>query len=659
MNYFAFAGTWLLSSWGSREMSNGMRLRFLDANYDDEDDGDEKEEEDNDDIVANIVSFSSSEVTEKKEKDVRSVVSDTETDEIAKELGLLDDEDNQKESSNEQVEDDEEQLMLASMLGLRSFNGSVAEEEELNLTALALQEDAYTSGNISLNSHLVFNNSSDAMHGNKELGTQNNSYVTASETIYANYTSSAGEFLISNITTVIGILLSKKSQNEENITQISDSYKQMLAAEYLKTDRGLQSKDIEDLMSPEIISSMKEQEENTFEKDIWVKKRERQVLTEATLHALKEMYALLFHVQQKRNISAFNITSEDMKFLSSTENDSTLDNSKANYFSYDYDYDYKEEEATAAANVEFSKVITNITSADKETVENNGSEPNLVSVPSIMPQSENSTSGATLDNFVSTTISKTTKTWKSSSHQRQKCVPKNTDMEWNVVHKKENYDTLADITNDVDNKFQNSSRNASFYQEIALFPGKRKEKTDNSNDQLELGQPGINNKHDAQKDGNCTINISQTFLKVQRKKKKPNVLTPRTSKPLELPGNLNNSQLSNKSNHTKMLNEAKLTRKQDKPIVTIGLPVEDGDYQEYEIDNIDNDESSSGSFEYELMYYDNPYTTDSRLDSNNARNPDDIAGRYLRTINRGNIRRYYIAAEEVLWDYSPFRKRFD
>ncbi|XP_070606072.1 coagulation factor V isoform X2 [Erythrolamprus reginae] len=651
-------GTWLLSSWGSREMSNGMRLRFLDANYDNEDDGNEKEEEDDDyNIDANIVRFSSSEVTGKKEKDLRSVVSDTETDEIAKELGFLDYEDNEKESSNEQIEEDEEQLMIASMLGLRSFNGSVAEEEEeWNLTALALQEDAYTTGDGSLNSHLVLNNSSDAMHGNEELRTQNNSYVTAPETIYANYTSSAGEILISNLTAGIGSLLSKKSQIEENITQISDSYKQRLAAEYLKTDRGLQSKDTEDLMSLEIISSMKEQEENTLEKDIWVKRRESQVLTEATLHALKEMYALLLHVQQKRNLSAFNITSKDVKFLSSTENDSTVDNSKANYYSYDYDYDYKEEEATAATNVEFPRIITNITSADKETVKNNESEPNLVSAPSITPQSENLTSGATLDNFVSTTISKTTKTWKSPSHQRKKCLTKNTDVEWNVVTKKENYAIVADITNDVDNKFQNSSRNASFYQENALFPGKRNEKTDNPNGQLELGQPGINNKHDTQNDENCTINIFQPFLKVQRKKKKSNVLTPRTSKPLGLPGNLNNSQLSNQTNYTKLFNGAKLTGKQDKPLVTVGLPGEDGDYQEYEIENTDNDESTSGSFEYELMYYDNPYTTDSRLDSNAARNPDDIAGRYLRTINRGNIRRYYIAAEEVLWDYAPFRK---
>ncbi|XP_063161714.1 coagulation factor V isoform X2 [Candoia aspera] len=657
-------GTWLLSSCGSSEMSNGMRLRFLDARCDNEDDGIGEEEGDSKEVI--VVSLSSSEVTEKKEKDHRSVVSEKETDEIAKELGLLDEEGNEERSGKEQVDEDEEQLMIASMLGLRSFNGSAAEEEELNLTALAMQEDAYTYGTVSLNSHLVLINSSDAVHGNEELGTQNNSYVTASETIYPNYTSSAEEILVSNITAVIGILPSEKGQNEENITRISDSYREMLAAEYFETDGGVQSKDTGELLndskndtnvSIEIISSLKEQEENTFEKDTWDKKRERQVLTEATLHALKEMYALLFHVQQKRNLSALNIPTEDMKFLSSEENYSTIDNSKTNYFSYVYDYE--EEAAAAAAANGSSKVTTNITLAEEETVENIGSERNLVFVPSKVQQSENLTSDTTLDNIVSSTVSKTTKTWEGSSHQKQKCLSKKTDKEWNVVRKKESYDISADLTNDVGNTFQNSTRNTSFYQENAMFPGERKKKTYNHNAQLELGHPGIGNEREAEniaRDENCTINVSQPFLKVQRKKKKPTVLTPRTSKPLVSPGKLQSPQFSNKPNNTKLLNEANLTQKQDKPIVTIGLPVEDGDYQEYEIDNIDYDESSSGSLEYEFMHYDNPYTTDSRLDSNGARNPDDIAGHYLRAINRGNIRRYYIAAEEVLWDYSSLRK---
>uniref|UniRef100_A0A8D0GD40 ferroxidase n=1 Tax=Sphenodon punctatus TaxID=8508 RepID=A0A8D0GD40_SPHPU len=49
------------------------------------------------------------------------------------------------------------------------------------------------------------------------------------------------------------------------------------------------------------------------------------------------------------------------------------------------------------------------------------------------------------------------------------------------------------------------------------------------------------------------------------------------------------------------------------------------------------------------------YTTkddgsDSRVDINKIRNPDDIAEHYLGS--RGNMRQYYIAAEEVFWDYS-------
>nr|Q58L90.1 RecName: Full=Venom prothrombin activator omicarin-C non-catalytic subunit; Short=vPA; AltName: Full=Venom coagulation factor Va-like protein; Contains: RecName: Full=Omicarin-C non-catalytic subunit heavy chain; Contains: RecName: Full=Omicarin-C non-catalytic subunit light chain; Flags: Precursor [Oxyuranus microlepidotus]AAX37266.1 factor V-like nonenzymatic subunit omicarin C [Oxyuranus microlepidotus] len=135
-------GTWLLSSWGSCEMSNGMRLRFLDANYDDEDEGNEEEEEDDGDIFADI--FSPPEVVKKKEEVPVNFVPDPESDALAKELGLLDDEDNPEQSRSEQTEDDEEQLMIASVLGLRSFKGSVA-EEELKHTALALEEDAHAS----------------------------------------------------------------------------------------------------------------------------------------------------------------------------------------------------------------------------------------------------------------------------------------------------------------------------------------------------------------------------------------------------------------------------------------------------------------------------------------------------------------------------------
>uniref|UniRef100_A0A8C3F7K2 Plastocyanin-like domain-containing protein n=1 Tax=Chrysemys picta bellii TaxID=8478 RepID=A0A8C3F7K2_CHRPI len=55
--------------------------------------------------------------------------------------------------------------------------------------------------------------------------------------------------------------------------------------------------------------------------------------------------------------------------------------------------------------------------------------------------------------------------------------------------------------------------------------------------------------------------------------------------------------------------------------------------------------------------FNDPYTTDPRFNINNVRNPDDIAVHYLRS--RGNMRRYYITAEEVIWDYAGLKKRND
>ncbi|EMP34114.1 Coagulation factor V [Chelonia mydas] len=56
----------------------------------------------------------------------------------------------------------------------------------------------------------------------------------------------------------------------------------------------------------------------------------------------------------------------------------------------------------------------------------------------------------------------------------------------------------------------------------------------------------------------------------------------------------------------------------------------------------------------ESSEFDDPYTTDPRFNLNNVRNPDDIAVHYLRS--RGTTRRYYIAAEEVFWDYGGLKK---
>uniref|UniRef100_A0A8C6CT12 Coagulation factor V n=1 Tax=Moschus moschiferus TaxID=68415 RepID=A0A8C6CT12_MOSMO len=93
------------------------------------------------------------------------------------------------------------------------------------------------------------------------------------------------------------------------------------------------------------------------------------------------------------------------------------------------------------------------------------------------------------------------------------------------------------------------------------------------------------------------------------------------------------------------------------PLVVVGLSRDDGDY--IEIIPRQKEESSEEDYgEFEFVAYNDPYQTDLRADINSSRNPDNIAAWYLRS-NNGNRKNYYIAAEEISWDYSKFVQRFD
>ncbi|KAB0377036.1 hypothetical protein FD755_011480 [Muntiacus reevesi] len=88
------------------------------------------------------------------------------------------------------------------------------------------------------------------------------------------------------------------------------------------------------------------------------------------------------------------------------------------------------------------------------------------------------------------------------------------------------------------------------------------------------------------------------------------------------------------------------------PLVVVGLSRDDGDYTE--IIPRQKEESSEEDYgEFEFVAYNDPYQTDLRTDINSSRNPDNIAAWYLRS-NNGNRKNYYIAAEEISWDYSKF-----
>ncbi|XP_032718919.1 coagulation factor V [Lontra canadensis] len=104
------------------------------------------------------------------------------------------------------------------------------------------------------------------------------------------------------------------------------------------------------------------------------------------------------------------------------------------------------------------------------------------------------------------------------------------------------------------------------------------------------------------------------------------------------------------------LNNTFMPREINPPVV-IGLSANDGDYIEI-IPRQKEESSEEYTAEIDFVAYDDPYQTDTRTDINSSRNPDSIAAWYLRS-NSGNRKYYYIAAEEISWDYSKFAQSED
>ncbi|ELK29872.1 Coagulation factor V [Myotis davidii] len=87
------------------------------------------------------------------------------------------------------------------------------------------------------------------------------------------------------------------------------------------------------------------------------------------------------------------------------------------------------------------------------------------------------------------------------------------------------------------------------------------------------------------------------------------------------------------------------------PPIVFGFSGEDGEY--IEITPRKKQQSSEEAPETQYTAYDDPYQTDIRVDTNSPRNPDSIAASYLRS-SYGNKKYYYIAAEEISWDYAKY-----
>ncbi|KFR14606.1 Coagulation factor V, partial [Opisthocomus hoazin] len=89
---------------------------------------------------------------------------------------------------------------------------------------------------------------------------------------------------------------------------------------------------------------------------------------------------------------------------------------------------------------------------------------------------------------------------------------------------------------------------------------------------------------------------------------------------------------------------------------------EDSDYQDYlaSFYSIRSSRKATGDEDKQNLtalaweHFDDPYMMDPKVNINEQRNPENIAEHYLRS--KGNERRYYIAAEEVCWNYAGYKK---
>uniref|UniRef100_K7F2H6 Coagulation factor V n=1 Tax=Pelodiscus sinensis TaxID=13735 RepID=K7F2H6_PELSI len=463
-------------------------------------------------------------------------------------------------------------------------------------------------------------------------------------------TRDTGEFLETQST----LLLPTETESlYTNYTVATRNHDETLMGQLVRAREEAQTKDAADLLSDRgtsitpsfaILSSGELQEEDSSRGEYNVsRKRERRDVFQTKLYAVKKMQALLSHVQQNESLSFFgNTSSEQLPLSAHAENTSSSDMLGTDQLPNKYveDQDVKEEEweeETSTEKTEFPKHADNVTFAEGHRAENN--ELNLFGLSELELPKDKRDRNFTLDN--ASDILTPGHSSVAAKDKLGKLIPRGVkypskimDEKWNMASVKENsrMETNSGKLN-VSHKHPNlkgeeRNVNGTLSKSVALIKTRRRKKNDQKYSSLSMTPRGVRLPK-VQRELNCTLLSSEA-----------NHTLPLCQ--------ANNTALSNEANHTVLLSRTNdtLTPRQFKPIV-IGLPNGNGDYKDEEIeDNL---------YEYEYVEFDDLYMKDPRFNINNIRNPDDIAVHYLRS--RGHMRRYYIAAEEVIWDYAGLKKR--
>ncbi|PKU34858.1 coagulation factor v [Limosa lapponica baueri] len=659
-------GTWLLASWGTPEMSYGMRLRFRDARCDSEEDD-----------ALDVVDFTYTK-TEKK------AVSDSVEDYVPEEEGDKDDMDYQDQ--------------LASLY-IRSSRKATGGEEKQNLTALAWEQYESTdaaSSEMAAGSGLAAISHSESVNTSKFLETHMTSLPPVeAETFQSNHTSVTAEkglFLASTSDGKAGLVFQNRSQSNYEIDRgnmsagehlLSHGKGQMSVAEDLPTD-----------VKDSRFFSEKHQEKSTGRGNYNINsKRTRRNSLAIKFYSIQKMNALLNHVRNK-NVTFSDSTSVPHS-VHHAENTSDVAIVGTGQLPSDYD-DEPEEEETKTEN---AVRAVNLTLA-LDFVVGAGSNASSLSEPKLSKDKQADTSSLDhpLGSISPNSSPALVKNLLEASLPRPgKYSSKMTNEEWNLVSAKGSRGLGANLDKSVSGTLNHRGRNGTFinkkhmnkYQGFSHPLGKKKK----GRHMYQILKEKEGNK-------NNTLSTSGTFIKIRRKKmeypKMTHLLSPRSKKASKttdsmagfgrtlflgetnhttLPCCTNTTRASSEASHTVDLSRARhgeashtvdlsrathgellnytLTPRQFKPSITIGLPLENGDY-EYVTEGSYSEETSGGEYEYHYVGFDDPYMTDPKVNINEQRNPDDIAEHYLRS--KGNERRYYIAAKEVCWNYAGYKK---
>lgn len=649
--FISIAGTWLLASWGTPEMSYGMRLRFRDAKCDYEED--------------ETLDFLDLTPTKTEKKAVST----------SAEEGV---------QENEEAKDDDTdyQDYLASYYSIRSSRKAAGDEEKQNLTALAWEQYEDTdamSSEVTAGSGLTPINSNGTTNNSNFLET----HITPlppvkAETFQSNHTSVTAEedlFLAAASDREADLVFENRSQSNYEIT-----HSNMSAGEHLLSNGESPVNVTEELLAAGNDSKPlpdKHPEESTGRGNYTTnKKRKRRSSLAIKFYAVQKMNDLLNHVRSKN--ASFSDKTDAPHSVHHTKNTSNEAMVGAGQLPNEYEDDLEEE----GRKMENPMHTVNLT-LDLDLIVGDGSNASSLSEPRLSKDkpADAFSLGYILDNTSPNSSPAVVKNLlEASLPGAGKYSSKMTSEEWNLVSAKVNLGLEASLDKFAAGKLNHHGRNGT-----ASINKEDMKKYQGFSHLMGENQKG-SHIHPIQKgkerNSNDTVTSYGTLIKIRRRKKEDAkityLLSPRSRNPKKpgnstagfgralFPSGTNHSDSSKAPNgvsqrldlsrarHGESLNHT-LTPRQFRPSITIGLPRADGDY-EYVIGESYSDESSGGEYEYHYVSFDDPYMTDPKVNISRQRNPDDIAEHYLRS--RGNERRYYIAAKEVCWNYAGYKKRF-